>query len=317
MTATARTYYFSGHETFPFRYPWLKKGFDAVEADGEAFLRDDAIAVLGVGKNMVRSIRHWCLTAGIVQEVSAEGARRSGSLEPTLFGRRIFATGDGLDPYLEDPTTLWLIHWKIASNQSRANTWHWTFSHFNEAEFTLATLSEAVYRWARTLPGKKIAPSSIHRDAECFLLTYVGSRHPKGAVVEDSLDCPLVELGLIKASPDHRSFRFQRGPQEDLPDGVLLYAIRSYWQVFNPHAETLSVADLSRQPGSPGRLFKIDESSLISRLEQVEAMTDGTLSYRETAGIRQLYRRKIVGRDSIDLLEAAYTAGTRSPGVAK
>lgn len=315
--ATSDTYYFSGHETFPFRYPWLKKGFDAVDADGDAFLRDDAIAVLGVGKNMVRSIRHWCLAAGIVKETTGEDTTRSGRLEPTAFGRRIFGTNDGLDPYLEDSATLWLIHWQIASNQSRAGTWYWTFSHFNEPDFSFDALSAAIYRWAQTLPGKKIAPSSIHRDAECFLLTYVGSRHPKGAVVEDSLDCPLVELGLIKASPDRRTFRFRRGPQEDLPDGILLYAIHHYWQVFNPHAETLSVADLSRQPGSPGRLFKIDESSLISRLEQVEAMTDGALSYRETAGIRQLYRRKIVGPDNFDLLEAAYTAVTGSAGRSK
>ncbi len=26
---------FSGHETFPFRYPWLKKGFDAVRTDAK------------------------------------------------------------------------------------------------------------------------------------------------------------------------------------------------------------------------------------------------------------------------------------------
>jgi hypothetical protein len=45
---------FSGHETFPFRYPWLKKGFDAVRADAGVFLREDAITTLGVGKNMVR-----------------------------------------------------------------------------------------------------------------------------------------------------------------------------------------------------------------------------------------------------------------------
>ena len=59
---------FSGHETFPFRYPWLKKGFDAVSADGEVFQREDAITTLGVGKNMVRSIRHWCLAAGVIEE---------------------------------------------------------------------------------------------------------------------------------------------------------------------------------------------------------------------------------------------------------
>ena len=70
---------FSGHETFPFRYPWLKKGFDAVGEDPHVFLRDDAITTLGVGKNMVRSIRHWCLTAGVL------AALRRGVVE----GRRL------------------------------------------------------------------------------------------------------------------------------------------------------------------------------------------------------------------------------------
>ena len=66
---------FSGHESFPLRYPWLKKGFDAVAADAGAFLRDDAVATLGVGKNMVRAIRHWCLAAGVLVEGDAGGLR--------------------------------------------------------------------------------------------------------------------------------------------------------------------------------------------------------------------------------------------------
>ena len=48
-----------GHETFPLRYGWLKKAFDAVaeeEATGNersVFLAADAIARFGVGRNMV------------------------------------------------------------------------------------------------------------------------------------------------------------------------------------------------------------------------------------------------------------------------
>ena len=57
----------SGHETFPLRYGWLKKAFDAVSAaeesglDRSIFLADDAIARFGVGKNMVASMRHWAV----------------------------------------------------------------------------------------------------------------------------------------------------------------------------------------------------------------------------------------------------------------
>src|SRR5947209_12763996 len=114
MGVAAVQHSFSGHETFPFRYPWLKKGFDAVEEDGDVFLRDDAITTLGVGKNMVRSIRHWCLAAGTLEE---NPGNRGGALKVSDLGRLLLAD-DGLDPYLEDPATLWLIHWQLASNRA-------------------------------------------------------------------------------------------------------------------------------------------------------------------------------------------------------
>ncbi len=297
-------YAFSGHETFPFRYPWLKKGFDAVREDGGVFLRDDAITTLGVGKNMVRSIRHWCLTAGVLAE-SRDGGP---ILRPTDLGTLLLAD-DGLDPYLEDPATLWLLHWQIASNRFRATTWFWTFSHFHEPEFTREALTSALFKWTQTLPGKQVAESSLKRDVEVFLRTYVPSRQSRGDIAEDSLDCPLVELGLITQPSGAHAYRFRRGAQYGLPDGILLYAVLRFWEAFSTNAETLALHDLARQPGSPGRLFKIDESSLVERLESIERLTEGSMSYGETAGLRQLYRRKRL--DALDVLADAYATGGR------
>src|SRR5579884_2884732 len=174
MGVAAVQHSFSGHETFPFRYPWLKKGFDAAAEDGGVFSRDDALTTLGVGKNMVRSIRHWCLAAGVLEE-GGDGVR------PSPLGTLLLADG-GLDPYLEDPATLWLVHWQIASNRARATTWFWAFSHFHEPEFTRETLAAAVFRWAQTLPGKKVAQDSVRRDVEVFLRTYVASRQGRADV---------------------------------------------------------------------------------------------------------------------------------------
>ena len=39
------------------------------------------MTTLGVGKNMVRSIRHWCLAAGVIEEVAGDSA--GGGLRPT------------------------------------------------------------------------------------------------------------------------------------------------------------------------------------------------------------------------------------------
>ena len=295
---------FSGHETFPFRYPWLKKGFDAVREDGGVFLRDDATTTLGVGKNMVRSIRYWCLAAGVLEE----DGKIQGVLRPTELGGILFAD-DGLDPYLEDLATLWLLHWQIASNRVRATTWFWAFSHFHEPEFTRETLTAALFKWTQTLGGKQVAESSLKRDVDCFLRTYVPSRHARGDIAEDTLDCPLVELGLITQSSGGQLFHFRRGAQQGLPDGILLYAILRFWEAFAPTAETLALQDLARQPGSPGRLFKIDESSLVDRLEGIEKQTEGALSYGETAGLRQLYRRQQI--EPNELLAGAYANCTK------
>lgn len=285
---------FSGHETFAFRYPWLKKGFDAVREDGGVFSRDDAITTLGVGKNMVRSIRHWCLTAGIV----AENRHGDSALRPTDLGNLLFAD-DGLDPYLEDPATLWLLHWQIASNRARATTWYWTFSHFHEPEFTREALTSALHKWTQTLGGKPVAESSLKRDVEVFLRTYVPSRQRRGDITEDSLDCPIVELGLITQPGDGHAYRFRRGLQPSLPDGILIYAILRFWEGFASAAQTLALHDLARQPASPGWLFKIDESSLVERLEGIERQTDGSLAYDETAGLRQLHKQTIASLQAI------------------
>ena len=170
----------------------------------------------------------------------------------------------------------------------RATTWHWAFSHFNSPEFTIDQLAGAVHKWTQTLAGKEVAFSTVRRDVEVFVHTYVPTRSARGAVVEDSIGCPLVELGLLEASSDAKSFGFRRGSQDDLPDGILIYATLRYWDGVEGSPSSLSVSDLARQPGTPGRLFKIDESSLISRYEQAEELTDGYLTYNETAGLRQL-----------------------------
>jgi hypothetical protein len=51
-------YTFSGHDSFQCRQLWLKKGYDFVR-EGKDFNDEDAVVKLGVGKNMVSSIRFW------------------------------------------------------------------------------------------------------------------------------------------------------------------------------------------------------------------------------------------------------------------
>ena len=128
MTASERVS-FSGHETFPFRYTWLKKAVDAVEGDEYAFHAPDAMVKLGVGKNMVSSMRHWGIVTGMLEEMRARRGVRIRPLVPTELGGQLFRD-EGWDPFLEDPGTLWLLHWQLVNRPERATTWWWVFNQY-------------------------------------------------------------------------------------------------------------------------------------------------------------------------------------------
>ena len=87
-------YVFSGHESFPCKSLWLKKGYDFV-VQGNDFNSPEAVVDLGVGKNMVTSIRYWLKAFGI-----CEGNQR------TRLGDYLFDEENGKDRYIEDLATL-------------------------------------------------------------------------------------------------------------------------------------------------------------------------------------------------------------------
>lgn len=129
---------FSGHETFPCRYAWLPKAYGAIAADAEAFAdEDDAMINLGVGKNMVRSIRFWVQAAGIA------ALRKGRGYEITPFGKAVFGR-KGHDPFLEDTRTLWLIHWNLAGDVTDPLfAWDFLLNRWQEPEFSRSSVLRA------------------------------------------------------------------------------------------------------------------------------------------------------------------------------
>ena len=294
---------FSGHETFPFRYTWLKKGVDAVGGKPTIFTDDSATITLGVGKNMVRSIHHWCQVARLI-EFGGRDLNNRRRFVPTDFGDRIFAD-DGFDPYLEDVATLWLVHWKLATNASRATTWFWAFNIFGQNEFSKEAFIYELIDWTEKHTRNRISENSIKRDVDCFLRTYVPSRLTKTTVMEDTFDCPLVELDLISDSPDGNTYRFHRGAKPSLPVEIFTAALSKFWNTCFSENSTLTFANIAYSEKSPGRIFQLDEDTLVAYLDKLENLAAGALRYDETAGVKQVYRdRKI---DPMELLHRYYS----------
>ena len=280
---------FSGHQTFPFRYTWLKKGVDAVTEDPTVFSSENASVTLGIGKNMVNSIRHWCTVARLIK---ADPHERRG-LVPTELGKAIFNDKNGFDPYLDDPATLWLIHWEITTNINQATAWYWAFNVLRENQFTPNIFIKELYEWTRQQKEsmRSVSDNTLQRDVNCFIRTYCQSRH-NAAVVEESFDCPLVELNLIAELPDGNGYEFQRGEKETLPIEIVTATLIAFWDVRFSDTDTIPFRELMYAPLSPGRIFRLDEDTMTIYLEHLEQLTDSALEYDETADLKQVYRRK-------------------------
>lgn len=276
---------FSGHETFVSRYGWLKKGVDAVSADPHVFTTDEAMVTLGVGKNMVRSIRHWGLAMNILEEVPQS---RGAAIQASRLGLFLLGEG-GKDPYLEDPNSLWLLHWELATNERRATTWAWAFSLLRTYEFTREALFGLVQSELRRRGFDVPSEHSLRRDIDCFVRTYTPSK--KMLLLEDSLECPLTELGLLEEDEVSGMLQFRAGYHQSMSMVVFAYALLEFWERTPHDRETLPFSDLAFGYGSPGLVLKLDENSLTERLERLEHLTAGRLAYTDTAGIRQVYRR--------------------------
>lgn len=295
---------FSGHESFPIRFTWLAKAVRHCEPEAhrDLFSRPDAMVRLGVGKNMVRAMRSWALATEVVESDAASG--KTARFRPTAIGRLLFGEG-GADPFMEDPATVWLVHWSLASNR-RLGTWYWAFNEVREIEFERGQLVRHLHRASRDMAGRQIAEETIERDVDCFLRTYVPSDPDKRLSREELLDCPLTELGLIRRAGTG-SFTFVRGRHDSLPDEVFAYCLLLFWSRTAAHADSLLFEDVAYSQASPGQVFKLTENALVDRLHQLERTTDAALRYDDTSGLRQVFRDKEV--DPVCLLRQHYGLG--------
>ena len=91
---------FGWHEKFPLRYGWLSKGFHAFSDIPRIFQSDSATVQLGVGSNMVKSIRNWLLATQMIRE-------KGKSVDKSTIGDFLLDKELGVDPYLEDEGTIW------------------------------------------------------------------------------------------------------------------------------------------------------------------------------------------------------------------
>ena len=297
---SAVTLRFSGHETFPVRLLWLKKTFDAVVAGAKtkkSFQEQEAIARFGVGKNMAMSMLHWAMACGIVAE-------RDGKLEKTDLGHLLFNDMNGLDPYLESQSKIWLMHDALSASYE-VTSFFYAFNIFSQPVFERSVLVKELSEIAAER-GARATAETVKRDVEVLLRSYAPRASDTG---EDASEPLLAELGLIHELRPGQ-FEFVRGPKPSLSQAVFAYALVGYWRRWHKDSPTLTVEAIAYGVGAPGRVFRLDEESLAFRLATISEITGGALVWTDTAGLRQVARREALEEiEVLMFLENAYETG--------
>ena len=284
---------FAGHETFPLRLLWLKKAYDAVKggAPSGTFQEQSAIARFGVGRNMAVSMRYWGLATAFLEEEERV-------IRPTKLGDAILAD-NGYDPFLERAATVWLAHWGVASSPEWTTTAYFAFNVLSAIEFDTGNLIDELLALVKAR-GWRATPNTLKRDVEVFLRSYV---RRGGIAGDDAAEPLLAELGLIREARVGGWHEFVRGPKPTLPDGIFAYALAEFWEA-KGGSTAISAEQICYSPGSPGRVFKLDEDSVVTRLMEIDEVTSGAWRWTDTAGLRQIQRLDDV--DPMRLIARAY-----------
>ena len=314
---------FGRHETFTPRYAWLKRGYDAVvdpdyvtnvaaRDDEYIFNTSDAHHELGVGKNQARSIRFWLQAFRIIEEYKVEG-RRTPAAELTDFGVALLQDG-GLDPYLEDAGSWWLLHWMALSPGGYLPVWWTAFHTFHAVEFSVEQLTEhvqaqvdATSTWNQP---RSPNPSTVKKDVLALLRAYAGtSGSRRRDTLDDDLDAPFVPLTLLRETEEPGRFRFGVGPKPGLPAAVATFACLDFLSRTGNTARQVLVATLASEQGGPGRAFKLTERDLSEQLAVTADYHPDLLAVTSTGGSEALavLSDRPFGLIAAEILHAHYT----------
>ena len=260
-----------GHETFFIRKGWLSKGLKHIVESPDVFVSkvNNPMDELGIGANMVKSLRYWMQATGLAVEPKS-GVRRQ---RLTSLGRII----NEHDRYIEEMGTLLMIHYKLACNYEMATAWYFLFQEFKMKEFTREDFVRALDNYiVMEFSGVSHAERSMQDDFNCIINTYVSrfKLNPGKISPENNIDCPLGELGLIDiANKETKLYRKQVVSTKLFNEWIILAIIFEQCQTYfaeNKDKMEIDLDQLLHGKNSIGKVFNMDTLTLLEILRLAE-----------------------------------------------
>lgn len=263
-------YKLKGHEKFPLREGWMTKGLTAVKENSpHIFLENNGPDILGVGSNMVKSIRYWMQACGMLEKDGNQ--ERISPIAEIIYEK---------DKDFEDVFSLWLLHSNLAKNRDQATVWYMFFNMFKVDTFSKADIQSKIKLELFNFVGQHVTESSVNDDIDVLLKMYT-----KGNIrnddPEDKIICPLSMLGLIKKE-DEIYFKVQPDLRK-IDNALIFYELSCMFK----KEQSLSIEKIVSGENGLGAIYNMTMVTVNQYLDNLEAL--GFIHVDRTAGLDMVY----------------------------
>ena len=274
-------YTFSGHESFPCKTLWLKKGYDFV-AHGKDFNSPEAVIDLGVGKNMVASIRYWLKVFGVCKND-----------QRTWLGDYLFNDQTGKDKYIEDLATLWLLHFNLVFNQE-ASLYHLLFCGYQKGHTQFERDQVVTYVKFDMIEADKLNAfneNTVKKDVAVLIQNYA---LPRKAQSNEDFSSMLIDLDLIRQNAEGKGYYFNLEGKRQVTKEIFMYALLMLKE--REGDNTIAYETIQDEVGLA---FCMQDHETIEMLKQLSKDYSRYMSYTDNAGIRMLQFTKYLDKEQV------------------
>ena len=274
-------YVFSGHESFPCKTLWLKKGYDFV-VHNKDFNNPEAVIDLGVGKNMVASIRYWLKVFGLCQND-----------QPTWLGNYLFNDEDGRDPYMEDLATLWILHFHLVFNQD-ATLYNLFFCGYQKGHTQFEREQIVTYVKLHMIEANKqnvFNENTVKKDVSVLIQNYALPRKYQSYEDFSSL---LIDLDLIRQNTEGKGYYVNIDGKRKVAKEIFMYAL-----LVLKEQEGDNTISYDTVQDKVGLTFCMQDYETIEMLKLLANEYSDYMSYNDNAGIRMIQFTQNLGKEQV------------------
>lgn len=244
------------HQSFYLRDRWLNKAIKHLSNDERFFYDKEAFEKMGLGKNMVQSLRFWVVATEVVEENFTEDRKKVHHI--TELGKLIYK----YDKFIQFKDTASIIHYNLSKQKEPSTVWYWFFNILNETVISKEELLEQFISWVKSKEDKKVSEKSLKKDVDCLIRFYTAGQNEDP---EEVIQSPINKVHLLQEKKGLVSKI--NGEISNIGLTALMYTLLDY--KIRENVDAISVEEVASRSGLWGKIFNMPRSTIINALEQL------------------------------------------------